>query len=59
VGHGREGIYNVVNGEHHHYQLAEAISQAFVALGLGDDPKPSTFTPEEEQKYLGVSIILL
>jgi len=54
-GHGREGIYNVLNGEHDHYQLAEAISQALVSLGLGDNSLPSTFSAEEEKKYFGVS----
>ncbi|THU78648.1 NAD(P)-binding protein [Dendrothele bispora CBS 962.96] len=52
LGHGREGFYNTVNGEHTHYQLAESISKALVELGLGDNPTPSTFTKEEEEKYL-------
>ncbi|THU82132.1 NAD-binding protein [Dendrothele bispora CBS 962.96] len=52
-GHGREGIYNAVNGEHNFHQLAEVISQALVSLGLGEDPSSLTFSAEEEQKFFG------
>ncbi|THU86483.1 hypothetical protein K435DRAFT_868240 [Dendrothele bispora CBS 962.96] len=53
-GHGREGIYNAVNGEHNFQQLAEAISQALVPLGLGEDSSSLTFSTEEEQKFFEV-----
>ncbi|KAF5346667.1 hypothetical protein D9758_013214 [Tetrapyrgos nigripes] len=53
VSHGREGFYNLMNGEHDHYELARAISKALVAKGLADHDTPSSFTPEEEKKYFG------
>ncbi|THU92346.1 NAD(P)-binding protein [Dendrothele bispora CBS 962.96] len=53
LGHGREGIYNLMNDEYDNYQLAEAISQALISLGLGENSAPSTFSAEEEKKYLG------
>jgi hypothetical protein len=59
VPHGREGIYNLENGEYSHYESAEAISKALVALGLGEEDTPSTFTPEEEKKYFGVRFLFV
>jgi len=59
LGHGREGIYHAVNGEYNFYVQAEAISQALVSLGLGDNPLPSTFSAEEEKNYFGVSLLRL
>ncbi|KAF5358818.1 hypothetical protein D9758_008565 [Tetrapyrgos nigripes] len=53
VPHGREGIYNLENGNCTYYDLAEAIGKALVALGRGDNSTPLTFTPEEEKKYFG------
>jgi nucleoside-diphosphate-sugar epimerase len=51
TGHGREGIYFGINGEHSLYDVAKAIGEAIVALGKADNPEPTTFTKEEIDKY--------
>jgi hypothetical protein len=55
TGHGREGIYFGANGEHSLYEVCKAISQALVDEGRGKDGEPTTFTPEEVDKYFGVT----
>ena len=47
TGHGREGIYFGVNGEHSLYDVGKAIGEAMVAIGRADNPEPTTFTKEE------------
>lgn len=56
TGHGREGIYFGENGEYSMVQLAKCISEAFVELGLGNDPEPKSFTVEEAKAAFGVCI---
>ncbi|RDX55339.1 NAD-P-binding protein [Lentinus brumalis] len=51
AGHGWEGFYNGENGEYTWYQLAKAIGEALVELGIASDPEPTTFTHEELLKY--------
>ena len=57
TGHGREGIYFGVNGEHTLYDLGKAIGEALVAIGKADDPEPTAFTNEEIVRYFGVQVI--
>ena len=52
--HGREGIYIGENGQHTLYDVAKAIQEAMVELGLSKETEPSSFTREEVQKYFGV-----
>lgn len=54
TGHGREGMYFGVNGEHSLYAVGEAIGEALVAIGKADNPEPTSFTQEEIQKYFQV-----
>jgi hypothetical protein len=51
TGHGREGFYFGVNGEHILYDLCKAIGEALVAIGKTDNPEPTTLTKEELDKY--------
>jgi len=53
TGHGRDGFYIGENGEYSMVQLAKTFSEAFVELGLGTDPEPKSFTPEENSKFFG------
>jgi len=53
TGHGRNGYYFGENGEHSLYEISRAIGEAFVALGKGNNPEPTTFTDEEVKKYFG------
>lgn len=55
TGHGREGFYFGANGEHKLYDVSKAIAQALVDAGRGKDTEPTTFTPEEINKYFGGS----
>ena len=55
TGHGREGIYFGVNGEHNLYDVSKVIGETLVAIGKADDPEPTTFTKEEIDKYFEVS----
>lgn len=55
TGHGREGIYFGVSGEHTLYEIGRAIGEALVAIGKTDNPEPTTFTKEEIDKYFQVS----
>jgi len=56
LGHGREGYYFGVNGEHSLYQIGQAICQSLIQL---DPPRgtntPTTFSHEEIEKYFGGS----
>ena len=52
--HGREGIYIGENGQHTLYDVAKAIQEAMVGLGLSKETEPSSFTREEVQRYFGV-----
>jgi hypothetical protein len=54
IGHGVEGYYFGENGEHSLYDIGKAIGEAMVKLGLSKSAEPTTFTPEEEQKYFNV-----
>lgn len=54
TGHGREGMYFGVNGEHSLYAVGKAIGEALVAIGKADNPEPTSFTQEEIQKYFQV-----
>ncbi|KAF9530876.1 hypothetical protein CPB83DRAFT_809745 [Crepidotus variabilis] len=56
IGHGREGYYFAENGEHSFYEVARAIGEVLVSLGISSNPEPTTFTREELSKYLGVDI---
>jgi hypothetical protein len=56
TGHGREGIYFGVNGEHTLYDVGKAIGEALVAIGKVDDPDPTAFTNEEIFNYFGVQV---
>ncbi|KAF9565249.1 NAD(P)-binding protein [Agrocybe pediades] len=58
TGHGREGFYFGEGGEHTMYEVGKAIAEALVALGRSDNPEPSTFTPEEINKYFEGSTYL-
>ena len=51
TGHGREGFYFGVNGEHTLYDVGKAIGEALVAIGKIDNPEPTTLTKEELDKY--------
>jgi hypothetical protein len=55
VGHGREGYFNLLNGEHTLYPVSKEIGRALVALGKATTEEPTTFTPEEMNKYFRVS----
>lgn len=55
TGHGREGIYFGINGQHTLYDVGKAIGEALVATGKVDDPEPTAFTKEEIDKYFQVS----
>jgi len=58
TGHGREGIYFGVSGEHTLYDVGKAIGETLVAIGKSDNPEPTTFTKEEIDKYFGGSSYL-
>ncbi|KAM6504225.1 NAD-P-binding protein [Amanita muscaria] len=51
--HGREGTYIAENGYHTMYQVAQALQQAFIELGISKETEPTPFTREELQKYFG------
>ena len=56
TGHGREGFYFGVNGEHTLYDVCKAIGEALVAVGKADNPEPTAFTNEEIIRYFGVQV---
>jgi nucleoside-diphosphate-sugar epimerase len=51
VGHGRDGYYFGINGEHTWYQISKEIGKAMVKLGLSKSDEPTMFTQEEIPKY--------
>jgi len=51
VGHGREGFYFGENGEHTLYDVGKELGRALVACGKSSSDEPTTFTPEEIDKY--------
>ncbi|EKM58500.1 uncharacterized protein PHACADRAFT_193621 [Phanerochaete carnosa HHB-10118-sp] len=53
VDHGVRGYYFGENGEHPWYDISKGIGEAMVALGLTNDPEPTTFTDEELEKHFG------
>ena len=55
VPHGREGFYFAENGEHTFYEIAKAIGEGLLAIGISPDAEPSSFSKEEIDKYLFVS----
>ncbi|KAF7775995.1 hypothetical protein Agabi119p4_4388 [Agaricus bisporus var. burnettii] len=58
VGHGRDGFYFLLNGEHSLYDVGKEIGRALVALGKVTTEVPSTYTQEEVNKYFGGSNFL-
>lgn len=57
TGHGREGYYFGENGEHTLYEVGEQIGNVLVELGKSTNAEPTTFTPEEIDKYFAVRFI--
>lgn len=55
VGHGREGYYFGLNGEHTLYDVGKELGRALVEFGKNKSDEPSTFTPEEINKYFNGS----
>lgn len=57
VGHGREGFYFGLNGEHNLYDVSKELGRALVVLGKASSDEPTTFTKEEIDKYFDVSLL--
>ncbi|TFK40452.1 hypothetical protein BDQ12DRAFT_711156 [Crucibulum laeve] len=53
AGHGRDGWYFVESCEYTAIDVAKRISEDLVELGVGTNPAPSAFSPEENTKYFG------
>ncbi|KAF8817124.1 NAD(P)-binding protein [Phlegmacium glaucopus] len=53
--HGLHGYYFVENCEYSAIELARAISEALVDLGVGTTREPSAFSQEECDKYFGAA----
>ncbi|ORY25190.1 hypothetical protein BCR39DRAFT_545017 [Naematelia encephala] len=51
IGHGTSGYYFGTTGEYTRYAVASAIGSALIENGWGKDAQPTSFTPEEIQKY--------
>ncbi|KAF9043628.1 NAD(P)-binding protein [Hymenopellis radicata] len=51
--HGANGYYFIETGEHTMKEIATEISKALVELGLGTNPKPSSYTDEEKTAFFG------
>jgi hypothetical protein len=56
AGHGREGIYFARADDYRWKDLSKAVAQALYDVGKGHSPEPTTFTPEELEKF-GVSVL--
>jgi hypothetical protein len=54
VGHGRDGFYFGLNGEHTLYDVSKELGLALVALGKSQSEEPTTFTKAEIDKYFNV-----
>ncbi|KAL0566873.1 hypothetical protein V5O48_015125 [Marasmius crinis-equi] len=59
TGHGRDGFYFGVAGEHRLYDLGKAVGDALVSLGIAKTPEPTTFTHEEIGQYFWGSPYIL
>ena len=57
VAHGREGIYFAANCEYTGYEIAKAISEALVDLGIGSNPEATSFTKAELKLYFRVRFL--
>ncbi|KAF9443686.1 NAD(P)-binding protein [Macrolepiota fuliginosa MF-IS2] len=55
IGHGRDGFYFGLNGEHTLYDVSKELGRALVALGKSSKEEPTTFTKEEIDKYFNGS----
>ncbi|ORY82888.1 NAD(P)-binding protein [Leucosporidium creatinivorum] len=53
VGQGREGFYVAENGKYYGVEAAKAVGEALLNRKIADTAEPSTFSPEEMQKYYG------
>ncbi|OBZ72232.1 hypothetical protein A0H81_07904 [Grifola frondosa] len=53
IGHGRDGYYFGENGEHTLVDVSKAIGVALVDAGKAKLAEPTSFTPEELDKYFG------
>ncbi|KAF9453418.1 NAD(P)-binding protein [Macrolepiota fuliginosa MF-IS2] len=51
VGHGRDGFYFGLNGEHVLYDVSKELGRVLVAFGKSSEEEPTTFTKEEIDKY--------
>ncbi|KAJ8456487.1 hypothetical protein ONZ45_g18699 [Pleurotus djamor] len=58
TGHGLDGYYFGASDEHTLYDIGRSISEAFVDMGLGKSPEPTTFTKDEIDKYFAGSTYL-
>lgn len=56
VGHGRDGYYFGISGEHTWYDISKAIGKVMVKLGLSQSDEPTTFAEEELIKYFGSEV---
>ena len=57
IGHGRDGIYFLESGEYELWELAKAISEALVALGVAKSVEPSGLTAKELEAFPPVSVL--
>ncbi|KAF9449168.1 NAD(P)-binding protein [Macrolepiota fuliginosa MF-IS2] len=55
VGHGRDGFYFGLNGEHTLYDVSKELGRVLVALGKSSKQEPTTFTKKEVDKYFNGS----
>ncbi|KIM42989.1 hypothetical protein M413DRAFT_443806 [Hebeloma cylindrosporum] len=53
TGHGSEGYYFAENGQYSALEVARAISEKLVDLGVGESREPAAFTAEESEKFFG------
>lgn len=53
TGHGRDGFYFGITGEHSWYDISQEIGKVLVDLGLHKEAEPETFTREELPTYFG------
>lgn len=53
VGHGRDGYYFGIAGEHSWYDISKQIGKVFVELGISTEDEPTTFSRDELVKYFG------
>ncbi|KXN91707.1 hypothetical protein AN958_12559 [Leucoagaricus sp. SymC.cos] len=55
VGHGSNGFYFGLNGEHTLYEVGKELGRVLVAAGKASSEEPTTFTKEEIDKYFNGS----